>query len=110
MLVATLVGDDGAALISAAYDPARGAVVLAPAAHPSLAGKSPELWVIEGKAPPRSLGVVDMDAPSARGIDKARLAGLKPGSVLAVSIEPAGGSPTGQPTGPVVAKGTLAAV
>jgi anti-sigma-K factor RskA len=27
--------------------------------------------------------------------------------VLAVSLEPAGGSPTGQPTGPVVAMGPL---
>ena len=29
------------------------------------------------------------------------------GSTLAISIEPRGGSPTGQPTGPVVAAGTL---
>jgi len=29
------------------------------------------------------------------------------GTVLAVSLEPAGGSPTGAPTGPVVAAGTI---
>lgn len=110
ILVATLAGDDGKALIAAAYDPDRAAVVLAPAANPDLAGKSPELWVIEGSAKPRSLGVVGMGAPSTHGVDRARFAGLKPGSVLAISIEPAGGSPTGQPTGPVVAKGVLAAV
>jgi anti-sigma-K factor RskA len=29
-------------------------------------------------------------------------------AVLAVSLEPPGGSPTGQPTGPVIANGKLA--
>jgi anti-sigma-K factor RskA len=28
-------------------------------------------------------------------------------ATLAVSMEPPGGSPTGQPTGPVIARGTL---
>jgi len=38
------------------------------------------------------------------GLRKALLAA----ATLAVSIEPAGGSPTGAPTGDVIAKGTLA--
>jgi anti-sigma-K factor RskA len=32
------------------------------------------------------------------------------GAVLAVSLEPTGGSPTGQPTGPVVAAGDLRSI
>jgi anti-sigma-K factor RskA len=32
------------------------------------------------------------------------------GDQVAISIEPAGGSPTGQPTGPVIAAGALAEV
>jgi anti-sigma-K factor RskA len=60
------------------------------------AGLDYELWVIEGEAPPASLGVLRdgqtlLDTP------------LRAGSVLAISLEPAGGSPTGQPTGPVLA-------
>jgi anti-sigma-K factor RskA len=31
-------------------------------------------------------------------------------AVLAVSLEPPGGSPTGQPTGPVIANGKLASL
>jgi anti-sigma-K factor RskA len=31
-------------------------------------------------------------------------------AVLAVSLEPLGGSPTGQPTGPVIANGKLASL
>jgi anti-sigma-K factor RskA len=37
------------------------------------------------------------------------LARLGPTAALAVSVEPAGGSPTGQPTGPVIAKGAIGA-
>ncbi len=33
-----------------------------------------------------------------------------PGAALAVSMEPTGGSPTGQPTGPVVGQGMLRAI
>jgi anti-sigma-K factor RskA len=33
--------------------------------------------------------------------------GVSEGAVLAVSLEPHGGSPTGQPTGPVVYSGKL---
>ncbi len=110
MLVATLKATDGTALIAAAYDPARGAVVLAPASERDDPGKSAELWVIAGKSPPRSLGVIDVGHANAHLLTGRRIAGLKPGSTLAISIEPMGGSPTGKPTGPVVATGTLSAV
>ncbi len=110
MLVASLAGDDGKPLIAAAYDPLRGAVVLTPATHRDDGRKSPELWVIEADKPPRSLGVIDIAGPNAHAISAQRLAGLHSGSTLAITIEPLGGSPTGRPTGPVVAKGVLSAV
>lgn len=110
MLVAALAGADGTPLLSAAYDPVRGAVVLTPATQRNDAGKSPELWVIEGDKPPRSLGVIDIHGANAHAISSKQLTGLAPGSVLAISIEPLGGSPTGLPTGPVVATGTLTAI
>jgi anti-sigma-K factor RskA len=109
-LVATLAGADGKPLIAAAYDPASGAVAFAPVAAPDgEAGKVPELWVIEGKNPPRSLGVIDISRGQTHSIPRERLQGLKAGAVLAISIEPMGGSPTGAPTGPVVATGALTA-
>jgi anti-sigma-K factor RskA len=110
MLRATLAGSDGKPLLAAAYDPASGQVRFAPVAQNDAgAGKVPELWVIEGSNPPRSLGVIDISAGTAHSIPKGRLAGLKEGSILAISIEPVGGSPTGAPTGPVIATGALAA-
>ena len=110
MLVAALAGADGKPLLSAAYDPLRGAVVLTPATQREDAGKSAELWVIEGENPPRSLGVIDIKDANAHAISSQQLKGLQSGATLAISIEPYGGSPTGLPTGPVVATGTLRAV
>ena len=111
LLVAALAGADGTPLLSAAYDPLRGAVVLTPATRrDDAAGTSPELWVIEGKNPPRSLGIIDIAGPNRHAISRRQLTGLAPGSVLAISIEPLGGSTTGAPTGPVVATGVLTAI
>ena len=111
LLVAALAGADGTPLLSAAYDPLRGAVVLTPATQRDDAtGKSPELWVIEGKNAPRSLGVIDIQGPNRHAISAKQLTGLAAGSILAISIEPLGGSTTGAPTGPVVATGVLTAI
>ena len=69
------------------------------------AGHSLELWhVPEGKAPV-SLGVLKAgaDAQTIRnGLGSGPVQGL-----IAVSVEPQGGSPTGAPTGPVVYSGRL---
>ena len=110
MLVAALAAADGTPLLSAAYDPLRGAVVVTPATQRDDTGKSVELWVIEGDKLPRSLGVIDLKSPNSYAIPPQRLKGIEPGSTLAISIEPPGGSPTGQPTGPVVATGKLTAI
>jgi anti-sigma-K factor RskA len=60
------------------------------------AGQVHELWVIAPGAAPVSLGLLEADPLSVRY--PAWVAGW----VLAVSVEPAGGSPTGAPTGPVI--------
>ena len=110
-LIATLADADGKPLIAAAFDPASGQVRFAPvaASDKAIGGTVPELWVIEGKNPPRSLGVIDIAVGRSQTIPRDRLAGLKPGVILAISIEPTGGSPTGAPTGPVIATGKLSA-
>jgi anti-sigma-K factor RskA len=66
-----------------------------------------ELWLIpQGAERPVSLGLIGPDAP-ARARLPADLAARLAGATLAISTEPPGGSPTGQPTGPVVAAGQL---
>lgn len=59
-----------------------------------------ELWQIIGDAAPVSLGTIGGDA-------KPPQTPYAQGQIVAVSLEPLGGSPTGAPTGPVVALGTL---
>lgn len=67
------------------------------------ADRSLELWYV-GAQGPRPLGLVGA------GQSQVRLpAGTAPDGVIAVSVEPPGGSPTGQPTGPVVYTGKLIA-
>ena len=110
LLVANLASEAGASLITATYDAGRGAIILTPAGKTDDAGRTPELWVIEGSNPPRSLGTIDLASPEAHASPAERLTGLKPGSTLAISLEPKGGSKTGAPTGPVVATGKLTGI
>jgi anti-sigma-K factor RskA len=63
---------------------------------PAVAGQVHELWVIAPGAAPVSLGLLQ-DQPLS-----IRYPAPPAGWTLAVSIEPAGGSPTGAPTGPVI--------
>lgn len=68
-------------------------------------GQSLELWHIAEGHEPRSLGVLQADA-DAQTIQDVASAGPVNG-VIAVTVEPEGGSPTGDPTGPVVYSGRL---
>jgi len=67
------------------------------------AGRVLELWAVPGRGAPRSLGLVS--ASGTTRVLRARL--LADTAAFAVSLEPAGGSPTGAPTGPIVSVGKL---
>lgn len=84
------IGRDGSALILASAPPE------------AVPGRALELWALTSDAlAPVSLGVLPADG-------RARLrAPARAGTRLLVSQEPAGGSPTGQPTGPVVYAGVV---
>lgn len=64
--------------------------------------KSFELWMLpDSGAAPVSLGLLPVNGAKVLHVDAAQLRVLAATSKLAVSIEPAGGSPTGAPTGPI---------
>jgi anti-sigma-K factor RskA len=71
------------------------------------AGKVFELWALPQAGVPRSLGVIPsggvVRVPLAAPVDES----LSNIPSLAVSLEPPGGSPTGQPTGPVLYSGSI---
>lgn len=73
----------------------------------TMAGVSLQLWVIPQNGAPRSLGLINETGETKlvlTGMD----AKLADGLVFALSKEPPGGSPTGQPTGSVMCKGAIA--
>jgi len=71
------------------------------------AGRDYELWALPPGARPVSLGVLPASGVVNRALSAAQLSALASSMQLAVSLEPAGGSPTGQPTGPVVLTASL---
>jgi anti-sigma-K factor RskA len=105
-MVAVLTGKQGVVTVS--FDARSGRLTSAPSGL-DLDGHSPELWVIPADGKPRSLGVMDAKAPNWIKTPAAGAAALAAGVTLAVSVEPIGGSPTGQPTGPVILTGKLVA-
>ncbi|UVK47882.1 anti-sigma factor [Mesorhizobium sp. AR07] len=109
-LVASLAADGSDVKYLAVYDAAHHEVGLSHVSGERAAGKDFELWMIEGKNPPVSMGVIPAGATAHIVVSPAAQQKLAQGAVLAVSLEPAGGSPTGQPTGPVVAAGDLKSI
>ena len=67
-----------------------------------------ELWAIAPGGKPISLGLVPTSGKGRIQLSQAQQALLSAPLTLAVSLEPQGGSPTGQPTGPVLYQGALA--
>ena len=76
--------------------------------HALDAGKALELWILPAAGNPVSLGLLPASGELRRGLTAAQRAALAGAKQLAVSLEPAGGSPTGLPTGPVLHVAPLA--
>lgn len=76
--------------------------------HPTMdANTSWELWLLPSNAggQPRSVGLVGVEPEQRLRVDASMLEALMDASGMALSNEPAGGSPTGRPSGPVIFKG-----
>lgn len=65
-------------------------------------GRSYELWALPEGGAPVSLGLMPESGELARDLGTGQLAALRAARKVAVSLEPAGGSTTGAPTGPVL--------
>lgn len=105
-LVATIEGG-GHRHFVATVDSGRGTVAIVPAGFSSDATRVPELWLIPPDGRPRALGLLRADQTVVLTLPPDLAALAKSNAVLAVSLEPPGGSTTGLPTGPVIATGKL---
>lgn len=105
-LVATIDGG-GHHHFVATVDPGTGTIAVVPASFAAVPAKAPQLWLIPSDGKPRPLGLLRADRTVTIAIPRALIPHTTRDAVLAVSLEPPGGSPTGQPTGPVIATGKL---
>jgi anti-sigma-K factor RskA len=108
--VAVLQAEGPGPAFLASIDLASGSISVRTVGAPPQPGKSYELWAVgAGRDKPQSLGVIDasfrIPASTLGKIDPAALND----TLFAVSLEPEGGSPTGQATGPVLFTGKLVA-
>lgn len=109
-MASTIKQDNGSTGWTATMDLQHARMVVVPAAPATLApGRAPELWLIPAGQKPIAVGMISRDQPTTLTLVPALLARLGPTAALAVSVEPPGGSTTGQPTGPVIAKGSIGA-
>lgn len=108
MMVASLMMTDKSASVAAMVDMTTGEVRI-PKVAMAPKGKSAQLWMIGRDNVPHPMGIVAQTEPTRMTLAGADRSHLAAGITLAVSVEPLGGSPTGKPTGPVVASGALSA-
>jgi anti-sigma-K factor RskA len=106
-LAASLRADGSDVSYFAFYDHAAGQLTLSHIAGTHAAEQDFELWLIEGDNRPISLGVVPLVETTRLELRNRLRPLIGTDAVLAISLEPQGGSPTGQPTGPVVAAGGI---
>lgn len=109
-MASTIQQDNGSTGWTATMDLQHARMIVVPATPIAFAsGRAPELWLIPAGQKPISVGMIARDKPTTIALDPAMMARLGANAALAVSVEPIGGSPTGQPTGAVIAKGAIGA-
>lgn len=106
IMVAALMPDTGPGMVSVTFDGRAGRMTVMPT-RMDPGSRTPELWMIPADGKPRSLGVIPAAKAATMAVPAAHRTMLGAGVMLAVSLEPMGGSPTGLPTGPVVMKGKM---
>lgn len=104
--VAVLQDDKQAGSVLVTFDPAKRALTLKRVGDYQMdADKSLELWALPPGQAPRSLGLMGQGAVARLTAAEGEVA---PSPMLAITLEPKGGAPTGGgPTGPIVFKGAL---
>jgi anti-sigma-K factor RskA len=94
------------------FDQDRKRVTVIPLDAKAEPGKDMQLWLVptSGGGAPKSLGLLKPASVTTLGVNEQALGQAIDSGILAVSVEPPGGSTTGAPTGPVILQGSPALV
>lgn len=107
-LAASLTAEGSGVTYIVLYDSATGRVSLAHMTGAAVEGRDFQLWIAAGAEAPVSLGVIPAGVSTHVSVTSDQIRALMTTAAhMAISLEPPGGSPTGQPTGPVLAVGDL---
>ena len=104
-LVAALHQEGSNVSFVALYNAQSGQMRLTALSGDTMSDNDYELWAIEGDAAPKSMGVVNVASRNEMTLPSELKVEFGEGTVLAITVERKGGSPTGAPEGPVVASG-----
>jgi anti-sigma-K factor RskA len=102
---ALVAGQDGQALLLVSIAPDGRTAMVTPVGLPQHSDRSLELWQIAADGAAHSLGLVPTGHTTQIRLVSPLADPAEDANVFAVSSEPQGGSPTGQPTGPVLGQG-----
>ena len=107
VLIASLGDQQAPGSVAVTFVPGTGDLLVTASAIERPPGRDHQLWIIPDGGTPISLGLISTEQSVKRRLSPALAAQFRAGATVALSREPSGGSPTGQPTGPVVAAGEL---
>lgn len=109
-LVAALQPIESDVSFLARYESASGRLFVSGTGSPAGADADYELWFIEGEDAPISMGVVGLGESLTVAVEESLRDQFAAGITLAVTREVSGGSPTGDPEGPLVAAGPVTTI
>lgn len=104
-MIAALSGDKGM-VVAVSYDATSGRIMIAPTLLDPGKGDA-ELWVIPEGGKPVSMGVVNAKLAEGHVVPTATRQQIAPGATFAITQEVKGGSPDGNPHGPIVVSGKI---
>lgn len=108
--IAEIKNDAGDLRLVSAFDAAQKHLKFNRVEGQAKANRALEIWLIADGGQPISLGVVPDKAGFSITLSPELAAKMSSMAVLAISDEPQGGSPTGQPTGDVLAAGKISQI
>lgn len=107
LLIAALGGENLPAPLAVTFRPTANELTISASQLAVPQGRVRELWLIPAGSSPISLGLVIASDSQRRIVPDAIAVQFGQGATIALSDEPVGGSPTGLPTGAVLAAGKM---